>query len=389
MREKELLIGHSGKMLIILSIGLAIVRLGRRMLPPLLPTIISDLSITPFQAGIALSIAAITVAILQFPSGRLSDELTRKTIILSGLTIPIFGAIVLYNSITYYLFICGVMLLGVGEGLYGAAERGLVSDLFVERRGTAFGFNTMFSDVGGILAAGLAAGALTFGTWRSAFIPAIIGLFFLAILIASWGHESVVIKPVSLEIRKTMGRLLYQREYQWILVAYSLFSATVQGVIGFLPSLLQADHEFSPELASTVFAGMFIIGLLARPLSGHLSDSRHRLRIAGTGLIVGALGLVILIIANSQIIAVAGILVFSSGQMAFPPTAQAYLMDRFPDESMGGDLGAIRALYIGVGSIGPTYVGYVSNLSSYTAAFIGFVVALFAGGIIILALPGE
>lgn len=373
-------------MLATLSVGLAIVRLGRRALPPLLPTIIADLSITPFQAGIALSLASLGVALLQFPSGRLSDQLTRKTVLLASLAILVVGSLLLSVMTVYLLLLVGAATVGIGEGLYGAADRGFLSDLFVEKRGVAFGVHTTFSDVGGIVAGGLAVGALALGAWRTAFLPAIGGLAVIAVLLYQWGREPVVVEPVSFQMRETAGRLFGQRRFQWMLLAYSLFAVTSQGVIGFLPALLQADQGFSPGLASTVFAGMFATGIVARPIAGRLSDWRHRLIIAGTGLIIGTLGLVFLVTAASPVVVTVGVVVFAVGQKAFPPTMQAYLMDAFPDTSMAGDLGAARTVYIGVGSVGPAYVGYVATRLSFTAAFTGFVAAFFASGLIVLGL---
>jgi MFS family permease len=378
--------GHAGRMLVLLSVGLAAIRIGRRALPPLLPTIISDLSITPFQGGLALSLASLGFALLQFPSGRLSDQLTRKTVILASLSILVVGSLLLLSTTTYALLLLGVAVLGVGEGLYGAADRGLLSDLFTERRGAAFGVHTVFSDVGGILAAGVATAVLALGVWQSAFLPAVVGLAAVAVLLARWGREPVVVEPVSFRLRETVSRLFVQPRFRWLVLSYSLFAITSQGVVGFLPALLQAEQGFSPALASAAFAGMFAVGIVARPVAGRLSDGRNRLSVAGAGLVLGALGVVVLVAAGSPAAVAAGVVVFAAGQKTFPPTMQAYLMDAFPDASMAGDLGATRTVYIGVGSLGPVYVGYVAGRLSYAAAFAGFVVAFLVGGLVVLGL---
>ena len=386
---EQLLNGHTGRMLGLLSIGLAFVRLGRRLLPPLLPTVVADLSITSFQAGLVLSIAAGGFALLQFPSGRLSDRLTRKTAILASLSILVVGSVILSGATTFIILLAGAAVVGMGEGLYGAADRGLLSDLFVEKRGAAFGIHTTFSDLGGILAAGLAAGALAFGVWQVAFLPTVAGLVVVATLLHRWGVEPVVIEPVSLHTRETVGRLFGQRRIQWLLLAYSLFAVTAQGFVGFLPALLQAEHGFSPGFASAAFAGMFATGIVARPVAGRLSDRRNRLAVAGTGLVLGALGVATLATAGSSIVAIAGVIVFAMGQKAFPAPVQAYLMDTFPEGGMAGDLGAVRTIYVGAGSLGPVYVGYVAGRLSYTTAFAGFVIMLLGAGFITLGIARD
>lgn len=384
--DERFLRGHTGLMIVLLSGGLLVVRLGRRVLPPLLPTVITDLSITPFEAGIALSVASMGFALLQFPGGRLSDQLTRKTVLLASFAIVLVGAFLLSITTTYAMLLLGAAVAGIGEGLYGAADRGLISDLFVKKRGAAFGIHTTFGDIAGVAAAALATGALAIGIWQSSFYPAFAGAGIIAVLVYKFGREPVVVEKISPQVRDTVGRLFGQRRFQLMLLAYSLFSITSQGVIGFLPALLQADQGFTTGQANAAFAGLFATGIVARPMAGRLSDSGNRQVVAGMGLLVGVVGLLTLVTAISPLLVFIGVVVFATGQKAFPPAMQSHMMDAFPDASMAGDLGATRTFYISVGSIGPAYVGYIASRSSYTAAFIGFIFAFLVGGLIILSL---
>lgn len=70
--------------------------------------------------------------------------------------------------------------------------------------------------------------------------------------------------------------------------------------------------------------------------------------------------------------------------MAYPPVMQAFLMDAFPDGSMGGDLGATRTVYIGLGSLGPTYVGFVAGRASYVTAFSGLLACLVVSAVVVV-----
>lgn len=373
-------------MLGVLSIGLAVVKIGRRTLPPLLPTIITDLSITAFQAGLTLSTAAACVALLQFPSGRVSDQLTRKTVLIASLIVLAAGSLILSSATTFVLFVLGAIVIGVGEGLYGSADRGLLSDLFELKRGMAFGIHSTFSDIGGVAGAGLAAGVIAFGVWRTAFVPVAIGGCVVAVLLYRYGHEPVVVERVSIPVVGTGERLFSQRRFQLLILAYSLFAFTVQGVYAFLPTLLQANRGASPQFASLAFASLFAVGLVCRPIAGWLSDRLSRIMIAGVGVVLGAIGIITLLAGQSLGSVALGIAGFALSKSVFPPVMQAHLMDVFPDASMAGDLGASRTVYIGLGSLGPAYVGYVAGQLSYPAAFGGFVVALLASGAILLGL---
>lgn len=54
--QDRLLSGQRGRTLLLLTLGLAVMKITRYILPLLLPAIIVDLSITSFQAGIVLSL---------------------------------------------------------------------------------------------------------------------------------------------------------------------------------------------------------------------------------------------------------------------------------------------------------------------------------------------
>lgn len=71
--------------------------------------------------------------------------------------------------------------------------------------------------------------------------------------------------------------------------------------------------------------------------------------------------------------------------MAFPPVAQAYLIEQFPDDDVGGAFGLSRTGYVLVGSLGPTLVGLGSETVGYDATFAAFGVGL-VGASVLLAL---
>jgi len=382
--EERLIGGYSGRMLGVLTVGLGAAKFTRRVIPPLLPTILTDLAISPFEAGVALSVATLFFALLQFPGGQLADQLTRKTVVMAGLVGLLVGGAILASTWTYALLLLGVAVVGAGEGVYGPSDRALLSDLFSKRRGQAFGLHTMASDISGILAAGFAVVVLATTTWRVAFLPVVLVAGGLLLVVYVVGREPIVLSGATFEIRETVGRLFGERRFRALVFVYCLFAFTQQGVLGFLPTLLRADYSFSTEVASGLFATVFLVGAVARPLAGWLSDRISRAHIGGGGLLLSGCGISLLLAAPTPLVALAGVMVFAGGQMAFPPVMQAYLMDVFPDASMGGDLGATRTVYLAVGSLGPAYVGFVAGSASYTLAFGGLVVCLFlAGGLLL------
>ena len=383
--RERLLTGYSGRLFLTVSLGWLFVQMGRQLLPPLLPNLIDDLAITSTQAGFALSLMWGLYAVFQYPSGRLSDRLSRKTLLVSGMGFTCIGFLAVSGTVSYPMFLFGTAVVGVGAGLYPTAARALVSDLFVERRGQAFGLHTASGDLGNAFAAGLAVLAVSLATWKAAFVPMVVSTGAVLLAIHVWSRESYVFETASLEIRSTAKRLFSTARLRWLLAAYALFAFTWQSTAGFLPTFLQVEKGFSVGLASTGFAVLFLVGMIVKPISGAIGDRFSRTGTAIGALLLGLLGLTGLLLVENTVLIFLGIVVFASGLMSFPPVMQAYFMDIFPTESMGGDLGGMRTFYIGFGSLGPTYVGFVGQIESYTIAFVGLVgCLLLSGGIVAL-----
>lgn len=385
--EQSLIAGYPGRMFALITIGLATAKLGRYLLPQLLPAITTDLHLTSFQAGIALSVITLWFGVVQYPSGRFADQLSRKTVLLVAMACLFVGFAVVAGAPVYTVFLLGTALIGIGEGLWGPADRALLSDLYVSQRGKAFGTHMMAVDLSGLFAVGLATAVLTVTIWRIAFLPLLLVPVVVIVLFQAWSRESIVRAPLSFRARETLTRLYQNGDVRRLVVAYILFMFVVQGFVGFLPTFLQDERGFSLSLASTTFALLFVMGIISKPLSGALSDRFSRRWISVATLIFSTAGLVILVNVESTIFVVGSVVIFALGQRAFPSVMQAYLMDIFPTETMGGDLGAMRTVYIALGSLGPTYVGYVSSIATYSVAFLGLACCMLVS-LGIVAWPG-
>ena len=388
--EERLLRGYSGRMFLVVAVGTLVANLGRQALPPLLPAIIEGLAITPAAAGFAITLMRICFAICQYPSGRVADAVTRKLAILIGLGGSIAGFVVLTQVPSYSIFLVSTALLGVGSAFFFVSERVLLSDLFVAKRGQAFGLNSAISRIGSILAAGLAVVALSVGPWQLAFVPVvslllvIVGLFHVTSREPYGTRALLEMGRLGGQARETVIRVFGTPQVRWLVVAYTLVIFAWDGVLTFLPTYLQVSKGFSPAFASGGFATVFAVGIVVQPLSGTLSDRWERRLVAGGATLVSLLGLGILLLADSLPPIIVGILLYAAGVMAFTPVVQAYLMDIFPESNKGGDLGAFKTVYEGLSSLGPAYVGVIAGVAGYTLAFAGFLACLLASVAILL-----
>lgn len=380
-------------MLASLAVAWAVLQFGRFLLSPLLPAIIDDLGITKVAAGVALGGLQGIYALTQFPSGRLSDRFTRASLVVPGLA-TMTGAFLLFAvARSYALFVAAALAFGVGKGLYSVPSRATLSDLFVERRGQALGLYAAGTDVGGILASltalvitGGAIGHLSVGgdllaeagtlSWRAPFRPIAALLAAVGVVYVLWNRDAFRIGRMEIGLVSTVRRLATTRTQREALVAFALFYFVVGAWVNFLPTYLADGKGLSEPTAAALFAIVFVVGVGAKPLAGMVSDRLPRRLVGAGGLLVAIGALVAVVAANSIVAIAAAIALFAIGYKAQFPIADAILLDAAPDGNLGGDLGAARALFLGVGALGPVYLGAVATAFDYRVAFAGLVACL-------------
>ena len=375
--------GQAGRLLVTLSVGWALVQSGRFVLSPLLPAIIADLEITEATAGLAFTALGGVYAVSQYPSGRLSDQWTRTTLIVPGLVVLVAGFVLLGSVRSYLLFVVASVVVGLGKGLFAIPARALVSDRYVERRGRALGVFAAGTDAGGLLASGVAVVVLSSATWHAPFLPIAVALGLLTLLFVRWSDEPYRVERADLELGTTVRRLIASGRQRRTLAAYALFYFMVGGFITFFPAYLAGEKGFSPGLASVAFAVVFVVGFGIKPLAGDLSDRFRRQDVAAAGLGVAALALLVLVLVESMPLIWASTLVLAVGYKTQFPLADAIVMDDAPDGGMGADLGAARALFLAASAVGPAYVGIAATYGGYAVAFASLAVCLLVAALLV------
>jgi len=372
--------GYRGRMLLSLSAAWAILQTGRFALAPLLPAITADLAISAATAGIAISALQAAYAATQYPSGRYSDRAGRATLVVPGLVALVCGFALVGVATSFAAFLAGAVVIGFGKGLFASPSRALLYELFDRRRGRALGIYTAGTDVGGLIAAGFATAVLAAATWRALFWPVALALAALGALYIVLNREPYTLSRPPLRTGETVKRLAGTAERRLVLGAYTLFFVFVSGFITFLPTFLGATKGYPETVASAIFASVFVVGLVTKPVTGSLSDRFDRTLVGATGLAVAGGALLCLVAAPSLPVVLASLVVLAVGYKTQFPLADALVMETAPAANVGGDLGAAKALFLGAGSLGPALVGVVATRVGYGGAYVLLAGALFASG---------
>lgn len=382
--QESLIRGQTGRQLWLVTAGTVTFTTGRFALSPLLPTIIESLDISSFAAGLAMTMMFGFTALIRFPGGQLSDQLSRKTVLVSGLVVTTAGFVLLATVWNYPTFLVAVIGVGVGIGLYSTAAIAWLSDLFTAKQGQALGINNSSIYLAGILGAGLANVALSADSWRSSFLPIVAVLLVLVPALHYWNHEPYQLSSPEFGIRRTASRLFGSAQVRRMVVVGTLFGTAWQGVITFLPAFLQAEKAVSATFANNLFALLFLVGVGSNLVAGRYSDRFPVPYIVAVVAVITSAGLLVVIYVETVVLIIAGICILGAGLAAIWPALQSYMMDLFPEETKGGDYGAFSASYVGLASLGPSMVGFVADEVNYTVAFLGLAGCLLVSAVLAL-----
>lgn len=367
-------IAYSGHQLLLLAVASMTIYSGRLALPPLLPAIISDLAITPAEAGLGLSVSTAFAALGRYPGGQLADQLSQKTTLVAafGTVLAGFGGLIV--ATTYGWFVLSLAAIGGGIGLYTPASLSLISDLYGDRSGRALGVNTAALNFGGIVGTALAIAALATVGWNWTFVPLFVFLGGVLAWLHWSNHDPYVVQQVQFDPRPAVKRLAGRTELRWLLVTTGLFTFGLEGFRNFLPIYLQATKGFSTAFAGGAFAGVYAIGIVVNPIAGFVGDRLGHVQVIITSTALCLIGTLVVLLSLSRTLVVFGLVLFAVGSRGYWPVMNAYVLLRVQQSNKAGDFGAMSTLYSGFGSIGSVYVGVAASLSDYSVAFAGLAV---------------
>jgi MFS family permease len=368
--------GYEGRLLGLISLATLSGNGAQLLLPPLLPEIINDLAISSTAAGIGLSLMWIFTAAFHYPGGRFSDVLTRKSLLIPSIGIMLSGLLsilIFTNSVGFFV---GIIILGIGAGIYTPVAFAQLSDLFISQRGLALGINTASLNLGGFFGAIIAVVSLQFFTWRQAFIPLIVTLFLVMTLLHHYNDESYHYSGINLDLKSSIKRLIQTSKIRWALLATVCFGFVWQGILSFYPVFMQAEKGVSVTLSGILFGGIFLIGTVVTPIAGRIGDNWSYLYVGVVSTILTGLGLLFIITFSTFEILILGTFILALGLSSFWPAMNTYLLSAFPIKKMGGDYGATRTIFIIAESAGPLYIGIMGDYYTFNLGFSTFLISL-------------
>lgn len=368
-----------------------LVVLGTRfVLPAVLPQITADFDINNTTAGFAVTLVWLAYAGMQLPGGVLVDRLGERRLLATSTAVGGLGIAALALSPVVGAFLLASAAFGLGTGLFGTARGTVLSRVYREHDGAAFGVVLAAGSLGAASLPFVAGALAPVVGWR-----AVLGAFGPAFLLVAGGLWWAVppgTRPAGRTVRSlrrdagAVRAALSNRAVTVAAVGASLMLFAFQGLTAFLPTYLVVRKGLSPGTAAGLFAVLFAAGAGFQFVAGGAADRLgHGRVLAG----VAALSVppLLLLPVVEGLAPLLGLSAFLGVRLGVGPVTNAYVVGALPDEVVGAAWGTVRTVFMGVGATGAVAVGALADAGRFDAAFVGLAALSGVAAAVYLALP--
>lgn len=323
-------------------------------------------------AGI-MSAREVAAGLIALPGGVVTDIMRRHWgLLLAGcLGVAALGSLALGLSPVYTLLLIGIGAVAIAHSVWHLPASASLSHHFAARRGTALAFHGVGGSIGDV-AGPLATGALlAWLGWRG--LVSVYGVYAVVTLAmglaAVWAFRHIgrvdaasggAAESVGMGRRMEMTRRLLRSPVLWgLTLVRGLRGMCLVSLVTVLPLYLDETLEIGTFGRGVHISLLIVVGLLAKPLAGNLSDRWGRKQVLVPGLLWSAL-------------AAAGMAVFDSGVALMVMVALMGLF-LYPDQPI-----LTAAVFDVIGrEVASTGLGVVASAAFLMSA----ASALIAGGI--------
>jgi len=342
---------------------------------PVLPRFAQDLGATPEVIGLIVAASTITGVVIKLPAGALSDVLGRKRLMLLGclfFAVPPF----LYHFVHSLGALLALRFLhGFATAIFSPVASAFVADLSQQGRGEKLGWFAAAGDLGSTLGP-LLGGLLLFYTASYSTTYLTVGILGLLPLL-------MVLRLPADERPRATGSTLGARSGQFwsgirevasshaVVIASTLEAAMYVGYgafLAFFPPYARGIGLNDAQIA-LVMGVQLATTMLAKPLSGRLSDQLGRKPLILAGLFLCAVTLPAIPTLTSLWLLFPVSALFGLGVAIVTPSTTALVADLVKAGRMGSAMGVFGTIWDTGEALGPILAGLLIASLGYPPAF--------------------
>ncbi len=360
-----------------------------------LPEIQAAFGLNSVGIGGVLTVRELASGIVTLPAGVVVDMLRRHwgtlmAVCIGGLGL---GGLLMGVSPVYPLLLAGMAIVAISHSIWHLPASAALSQHFPEKRATALSFHGVGGSIGDVAGPAITGLLLAVLSWRGILswyaVPPLVLAF-----VAMWAFRGIgdVRDQESCSAqgsdRMAVTKALMKNRVLWgIALVKGLRGMSLVALVTVLPLYLNTDLGLSTSVRGGHIALLIAIGIVAKPVAGHLSDRWGRKQILVPGLAWSCL-ITLLLIPFGQGAALT-VLIVLLGLFLYPdqPILTAATLDTVGREVASTALGLTGFVSFIMSSASPLVAGALYEFVGIDATLY-YVGALFAtAALIMVVLP--
>jgi MFS transporter, DHA1 family, multidrug resistance protein len=368
-------------------------RLGYQMArTPVLPIFATDLGATPELLGVIVAASTITGVFFKLPSGALSDVLGRKRMMVLGalfFAVPPF----LYPFVHDPWSLLALRFVhGFATAIFSPVASAYVASLAETGRGARLGWFSSANDIGAT-GGPLIGGFVLYFTTSFSLTYLLVGALgvvtlLMVLLLPDVDHPAPEAKTFAARAAEFRQGLAEVFKTPPIFVAAGIEAVMYLGYgafLGFLPIYAKKVGLNEAQIA-IVLGAQLALAMVAKPITGRVSDRVGRIPVIIIGLLVCATALPLIFRSESLTAFVLLTPLLGLGVGAVTPVTNALIADIASTRRLGAAMGVFGTIWDIGEAAGPMIAGFLIGGLGYAGTFdvLGAITAAAAVGLLVL-----
>jgi len=245
----------------------------------IIPAFGTAMGLSPAEIGLLFMLHSLGASLAYFPAGLLADHVANRGVLLAGTFFWVgFGYLTASFVDGFWTFAIVISIAGMGDAAWHPIATGVLTQMHKARRAYALGVHAIggyFSQTIALPAAGL---LLAMWDWHVAIrvlaVPTLLmGCAF--IFISRHVPRHVNSRPTRADFT-AIWRVWTTRAGLRVIALFIAYNMGLFAIIAMTPLYLNANHGLGWLETALVMAAMMLVGALAQPWTGKISDNVGR-----------------------------------------------------------------------------------------------------------------
>ncbi len=331
----------------------------------IVPTVGIAMELSPAEVGLLFTICNVGGALAYLPAGILADHVSnRGRLLVATFWWVSVGYLLSAMAPSFWSLALLLAVAGMGDAAWHPIATGVLTRENKERRAHVLGIHAIGGSLAEVLSPLAVGFLLGYVDWREALAISALPAAFMG-LCFFWVARAVPrVEKKFVSKQDVLGLLNMWRQGNGLrmVVMICLYNMALMALLSMIPLYLAERHGFGPGAAGIAFSTMLIVGALAQPWVGKVSDIAGRRPVVVLGNLTAALASVLLVFQPSLWVMIAAMMVAVAALDAIRAAILAAAVDH-TGHSEGTTLGLAFALLDGIGALGAVLAGIAAGFS--------------------------